>query len=146
MPRGKVTRSTFFGSFSGSISTAATTTMPDSTRPSLPVKHTFLAPASWRQNLVQGENFNWGSCANACDVSTVAAATIANARTPLIAATNPRCLMGLPYNPLSSARAPTSRALQGITSDPADSRTSRSALNHNNGNTLGGLCLLHFGN
>jgi hypothetical protein len=46
MPRGKVTRSTFLGSFSGSISTAATTGMPDSTLPSLPVKQTCLALAS----------------------------------------------------------------------------------------------------
>src|SRR6516164_8135298 len=63
MPRGKVTRSTFFGSFSGSINTAATTGIPDSTRPSLPVKQTCLALASWplRQNLVQGEKTSCGS-------------------------------------------------------------------------------------
>src|SRR5436305_7318730 len=62
MPSSNVTRSTFFGSFSGSISTAATTGMPDSTRPSLPVKQTCLALASWplRQNLVQGENMSCG--------------------------------------------------------------------------------------
>ncbi len=68
MPRGKVTRSTFFGSFSGSISTAATTGMPDSTRPSLPVKQTCLALASWpfRQNLVHGEKMSCGCSAWAC--------------------------------------------------------------------------------
>src|SRR5262250_3478269 len=71
MPRGKVTRSTFFGSFSGSIRTAETTGMPDSTRPSLPVKQTCLALASWplRQNLVQGEKTSCGSapcCAGCC--------------------------------------------------------------------------------
>src|SRR4029453_5514407 len=62
MPRGKVTRSTFFGSFSGSINTAAITGMPDSTRPSLPVKQTCLALASWpfRQNLVHGEKISCG--------------------------------------------------------------------------------------
>src|SRR5437879_3121322 len=67
MPRGRVTRSTFLGSFSGSISTAATTGMPDSTRPSLPVKQTCLALASWpfRQNLVQGEKMSWG-CSPGC--------------------------------------------------------------------------------
>src|ERR1700680_2063385 len=39
MPSGKVTRRTFFGSFSGSIRTAATTGIPDSTR------HTAEMPA-----------------------------------------------------------------------------------------------------
>src|SRR6266436_5046733 len=68
MPSGKVTRSTFFGSFSGSIRTAATTGMPDSTRPSLPVKQTCLAFASWpfRQNFVQGEKVSCGCSACAC--------------------------------------------------------------------------------
>src|SRR3989442_15132457 len=68
IPRGKVTRSTFFGSFSGSISTAATTGIPDSTRPSLPVKQTCLAFASWpfRQNLVQGEKTSCGCSACGC--------------------------------------------------------------------------------
>src|SRR6516162_9861980 len=68
MPRGKVTRSTFFGSFSGSINTAATTGIPDSTRPSLPVKQTCLAFASWpfRQNLVQGEKMSCGCSGCAC--------------------------------------------------------------------------------
>ena len=68
MPSGKVTRSTFFGSFSGSISTAATTGMPDSTRPSLPVKQTCLALASWpfRQNFVHGEKISCGCSACAC--------------------------------------------------------------------------------
>src|SRR3982074_1336523 len=69
MPSGRVTRSTFFGSLSGSINTAATTGMPDSTRPSLPVKQTCLALASWpfRQNLVQGEKMSCGcSPAGAC--------------------------------------------------------------------------------
>src|SRR5437588_13047464 len=69
MPSGNVTRSTFFGSFSGSINTAATTGMPDSTRPSLPVKQTCLALASWpfRQNLVQGEKMSCGcSAAGGC--------------------------------------------------------------------------------
>src|SRR5205807_9007784 len=49
------------------ISTAATTGMPDSTRPSLPVKQTCLALASWplRQNLVQGEKTSCGSAAPA---------------------------------------------------------------------------------
>src|SRR5262245_48244647 len=62
MPSGSVTRSTFFGSPSGSISTAATTGWPDSTRPSLPVKQTCLAPVScpFRQNLVQGEKMSCG--------------------------------------------------------------------------------------
>src|SRR5215204_5993549 len=62
MPSGRVTRSTFLGSPSGSIKTAATTGMPDSTRPSLPVKQTCLALASWplRQNLVQGEKMSCG--------------------------------------------------------------------------------------
>jgi hypothetical protein len=36
-------RNSFFGLFSGSISTALTTGMPDSFRPSLPVKQTWLA-------------------------------------------------------------------------------------------------------
>src|SRR5262249_32907853 len=45
--------------------------MPDSTRPSLPVKQTCLALASWpfRQNLVQGEKMSCGSapcCAGCC--------------------------------------------------------------------------------
>src|SRR5215208_5619992 len=69
MPSGKVTRRIFFGSFSGSINTAATTGMPDSTRPSLPVKQTCLALASWplRQNLVQGEKMSCGcSLAGGC--------------------------------------------------------------------------------
>src|SRR5437764_10215096 len=62
IPSGKVTRNTFFGSPSGSISTAATTGIPDSTRPSLPVKQTCLALASWplRQNLVHGEKISCG--------------------------------------------------------------------------------------
>ena len=63
MPSGKVTRNTFFGSFSGSIRTAATTGIPDSTRPSLPVKQTNLASASWpfRQNFVHGVKMEaWG--------------------------------------------------------------------------------------
>ena len=57
MPSGSVTRRILRGSPSGSISTAATTGWPDSTRPSLPVKQTCLAFAScpFRQNLVQGE-------------------------------------------------------------------------------------------
>jgi hypothetical protein len=56
MPSGSVTRRIFFGSPSGSMMTAAMTGWPDSMRPSLPVKQTCLAPASWplRQNLVQG--------------------------------------------------------------------------------------------
>src|SRR5262249_5904820 len=68
MPSGNVTRSTFFGSFSGSISTAATTGIPDSTRPSFPVKQTCLALAScpFRQNLVQGEKMSCGCSACAC--------------------------------------------------------------------------------
>src|SRR5215208_7806106 len=69
MPSGKVTRRIFFGSFSGSINTAATTGMPDSTRPSLPVKQTCLAFAScpFRQNLVHGEKISWGcSAAGGC--------------------------------------------------------------------------------
>src|SRR6267142_729149 len=63
MPSGKVTRSIFLGSPSGSISTAATTGIPDSTRPSLPVKQTCLAPCScpFRQNFVQGEKISCGS-------------------------------------------------------------------------------------
>src|ERR671922_60129 len=62
MPSGSVMRSTFLGSPSGSISTAATTGIPDSTRPSLPVKQTCLALASWpfRQNLVQGDQTSCG--------------------------------------------------------------------------------------
>src|SRR5215213_10167662 len=69
MPSGKVTRRIFFGSFSGSINPAATTGMPDSTRPSLPVKQTCLAFAScpFRQNLVHGEKISWGcSAAGGC--------------------------------------------------------------------------------
>ena len=63
MPSGTVTRSTFFGSFSGSINTAATTGVPDSTRPSFPVKQTCLASASlpFKQNFVHGEKI---SCAS----------------------------------------------------------------------------------
>src|SRR5262252_9831666 len=79
MPSGKVTRSTFVGSFSGSISTAATTGIPDSARPSLPVKQIckiFMALASSpfclalasppRQNLVHGEKVSCGCSACAC--------------------------------------------------------------------------------
>src|SRR5262250_3354520 len=79
MPSGNVTRSTFFGSFSGSISTAATAGIPDSTRPSLPVKQIckiFMALASSpfclalasppRQNLVHGEKVSCGCSACAC--------------------------------------------------------------------------------
>src|SRR5262249_48072270 len=70
MPSGKVTRRTFLGSFSGSISTAATTGMPDSTRPSFPVKQTCFALAScpFRQNFVHGEKMSCGCspCAGAC--------------------------------------------------------------------------------
>ena len=46
MPSGSVTRSTFFGSPSGSMTTAATTGWPDSIRPSLPVKQICLALGS----------------------------------------------------------------------------------------------------
>src|ERR1700745_1772983 len=79
MPRGNVTRSTFFESFSGSISTAATTGIPDSARPSLPVKQIrkiFMALASSpfclalasppRQTLVHGEKVSCGCSACAC--------------------------------------------------------------------------------
>src|ERR1700745_2042792 len=68
MPSGNVTRRIFLGSPSGSISTAATTGMPDSTRPSLPVKQTCLALAScpFRQNLVHGEKMSCGCSACAC--------------------------------------------------------------------------------
>src|SRR6476660_288800 len=81
MPSGNVTRSTFFGSFSGSISTAATTGMPDSTRPSFPVKHTCLALASWpfRQNLVQGEKMSCGCSPCACGCWACGAAGCAGA-------------------------------------------------------------------
>src|SRR5262249_1209174 len=63
IPSGKVTRRIFLGSFSGSIRTAATIGMPDSARPSLPVKQTCLAFASWplRQNLAQLEKISSGS-------------------------------------------------------------------------------------
>src|SRR5262245_9771869 len=63
IPSGKVTRRIFLGSFSGSIRTAATIGMPDSARPSLPVKQICLAFASWplRQNLVQLEKISSGS-------------------------------------------------------------------------------------
>src|SRR2546430_15321319 len=83
IPRGKVTRSTFFGSFSGSISTAATTGIPDSTRPSFPVKQTCLALASWpfRQNLVQGEKTSCGcsDCACGCACGAASAGFCAGA-------------------------------------------------------------------
>src|SRR2546423_14244830 len=77
MPSGNVTRSTFFGSFSGSINTAATTGMPDSTRPSFPVKQTCLALASWpfRQNLVQGEKTSCGCSDCACGCCACGAAS-----------------------------------------------------------------------
>ena len=56
MPSGSVTRKIFFGSPSGSMMTAAITGWPDSMRPSLPVKQTCFALASWpfRQNFVHG--------------------------------------------------------------------------------------------
>src|SRR5690242_1441677 len=49
--------------------------MPDSTRPSLPVKHTCLAPASWpfRQNLVHGEKMSCGSAAACCSAGAAGA-------------------------------------------------------------------------
>src|SRR5262245_46920089 len=67
MPSGSVTRRILRVSPSGSISTAATTGWPVSTRPSLPVKQTCLALASCplRQNLVQGENTSCG-CSPCC--------------------------------------------------------------------------------
>src|SRR4029453_15580730 len=71
MRSGNVTRKILFGSPSGSISTAATTGMPDSTRPSLPVKQTCLALAScpFRQNLVHGEKMSCGCSACGAGVS-----------------------------------------------------------------------------
>src|SRR5271155_5971319 len=70
MPSGSVTRKTFFASPSGSISTAATTGIPDSMRASLPVKQTclgLLASCPLRQNLVHGEKINCGCvCSLAC--------------------------------------------------------------------------------
>src|SRR5438874_10004973 len=67
IPSGNVTRSIFFGSFSGSIRTAATTGIPDSARPSFPVKQTCLASACcpFRQNFVHGEKMSWG-CSPPC--------------------------------------------------------------------------------
>src|SRR5882672_1384054 len=45
--------------------------------------------------------FGAGAWANACDISTPAAATTTNARTPLTTVTKIRCLMGLSPNSLS---------------------------------------------
>ena len=63
MPSGNVTRSTFFGPVLPARSAPlATTGMPDSTRPSLPVKQTCLGLGSWPfwQTLVQGVQVSCG--------------------------------------------------------------------------------------
>src|SRR5262249_9519517 len=61
-------RRIFFGSPSGSIKTAATTGIPDSTEPSLPVRQIRLALASWPlgHTLVQGEKVRFGGCSPCC--------------------------------------------------------------------------------
>src|SRR5262249_29486595 len=70
MPSGSVTRRIFFVSPSASISTAATTGWPVSTAPSLPVRQTRLALASWPwpfgHTLVHAEKLSFGCSPCAC--------------------------------------------------------------------------------
>src|SRR5206468_2335827 len=84
----------------------------------------------------------FGAWANACDISTLAAATTTNARTPLTIVTKIRCLMGLSPNSLSrlsistgsshrltptapAALANTTNAREALTPPPVTSGCSR---------------------